>query len=95
MPFRSESVDVFLESTFFAISQLSDANISEGKTVVINRLKMTDLPKVMDKMGWTVAPRLMERWFEGDAFVLDEELRSACKKSFSPKQGSDALIFND
>lgn len=75
MPFRSESVDAFLESTFSAISHLSDAHISEGNLVVINRLKMTDLPKVMDKMGWTVAPRLMERWFKGKAFALDSYLR--------------------
>jgi len=36
MPFRSESVDAFLESTFSAISNLSDAHIPEGKVVVIN-----------------------------------------------------------
>lgn len=92
MPFRSQSVDVFLESTFSAISQLSDANISEGKTVVINRLKMTDLPKVMDKMGWTVAPRLMERWFECDAFVLGEELR---EKYFDDPLDIPAVHCND
>ena len=27
----------------------------------------------MDKMGWTVAARLMGRWFESEGFVLDEE----------------------
>lgn len=75
MPFRSEAVDFILESTFFATSRLSDAHISEGKIIVIDKLKLRDLPKVMDKMGWTVAPRLMERWFEGNTFVLDEDLR--------------------
>ena len=75
MPFQSEFADIFLEYTFSAISTLSDANISEGKTVVVDKLKMTDLPKVMRNMGWTVAPRLMERWFESDAFVLEKNLR--------------------
>lgn len=92
MPLRSESVDVFLESTFSAISRLSDANISEGKIVVINRLKMTDLPKVMAKMGWTVAPQLMERWFESDEFVLDEHLR---KKYFDNPLDIPAIHYND
>ena len=75
MRYQEEKNPVKIQSTLSFESKLSPAYITQGKKVEIDMLKLSDLPGVMRNMGWVVASKLMERWFQGDAFVLHEDLR--------------------
>ena len=74
MRYQEEKNPVKIQSTLSFESKLSPAYITQGKKVEIDMLKLSDLPGVMRNMGCVVAPKLMERWFQGDAFVLHEDL---------------------
>jgi hypothetical protein len=54
------------------VSVLKPAHQTSGFEVNIARPKLTDLPGIMRRMGWKVAPILMERWFAGSAYELTQ-----------------------
>ena len=91
MRYQEEKNPVKIQSTLSFESKLSPAYITQGKKVEIDMLKLSDLPGVMRNMGWVVAPKLMERWFQGDAFVLHEDLRDTYDDSplFMPPEHYD------
>ncbi|MDF7675142.1 DUF6402 family protein [Neisseriaceae bacterium ESL0693] len=56
----------------------------------VDVLYLHDLPKIMrEKMGWTVAPQLMEHWFQGEAYAFNEvtkKMHLDCKAINIPSQ---------
>jgi hypothetical protein len=89
---------VKIQSTLSFKSKLSPAHITQGKKVEIDMLKLSDLPGVMRNMGWIVAPKLMDRWFQGDAFVLHDDLRDKYDDfplSILPEHYDDDIVTMD
>lgn len=98
MRYQEEKNPVKIQSTLSFESKLSPAYITQGKKVEIDMLKLSDLPGVMRNMGWVVAPKLMERWFQGDAFVLHEDLRDTYDGSplfMPPAHFDDEIVTMD
>ncbi|CDG18938.1 DUF6402 family protein [Xenorhabdus doucetiae] len=49
----------------------------ETTTILFDELSLYDIPKIMDKMGWTTASALMKHWFSFEKdFRLDTETKS-------------------
>ncbi len=61
--------------TDFTTARLTPAMDTGGKEVIIEQFKLTDIPKAMDKLGWTESARIMRRWFEGEAYVVDMKIK--------------------
>ncbi|GAB6110540.1 DUF6402 family protein [Desulfomicrobium salsuginis] len=98
MRYQEEKNPVKIQSTLSFESKLSPAYITQGKKVEIDMLKLSDLPGVMRNMGWVVAPKLMERWFQGDAFVLHEDLITTYDDypfSMQPEHYDDEIVTMD
>ncbi len=55
-------------------SELSPAQKTKGKELGFNPVKLTDLPGAMRQMGWKIAPLLMEKWQNSEAYELSEDL---------------------
>ena len=51
---------------------LTPKSIQEGKKVQVEAFQLSDIPAAMRKMGWKTAPKLMEHWFNRDAFEMTE-----------------------
>ncbi|MBD2785683.1 hypothetical protein ID858_16750 [Xenorhabdus sp. DI] len=48
----------------------------ETTTILFDELSLYDIPKIMDKMGWTTASALMKHWFSiTPAFKFNEKIR--------------------
>ncbi|CDG18780.1 DUF6402 family protein [Xenorhabdus doucetiae] len=48
----------------------------ETTTILFDELSLYDIPKIMDKMGWTTASALMKHWFSiKPAFKFNERIR--------------------
>ena len=56
-----------------ATSTTSPKSNTVGKTVKVCQFKLSDIPSTMRKKGWTVAPKLMERWFSNPAWAITPE----------------------
>ncbi|TMU82449.1 MULTISPECIES: DUF6402 family protein [Pseudomonas] len=53
-----------------ATTQLTPSSDKAPVEVAVDEFKITDIPDVMRKMGWTEAARLMQRWFDGEPFEM-------------------------
>lgn len=53
-----------------ATSTTSPKSNTEGKKVKVCQFKLSDIPATMRKKGWTVASKLMERWFGNPAWEM-------------------------
>jgi hypothetical protein len=98
MRYQEEKNPAKIQSTLSFESKLSPAYITQGKKVEIDMLKLSDLPEVMRNMGWVVAPKLMERWFQGDVFVLHEDVRATYDDfplSIPPAHYDDEIVTMD
>lgn len=98
MRYQEEKNPVKIQSTLSFESKLSPAYITQGKKVEIDMLKLSELPGVMRNMGWVVAPKLMERWFQGDPFVLHQNLRDTYDRyplSIPPAHFDDEIVTMD
>ena len=98
MRYQEEKQPVKVQCTLSFESKLSPAHITQGKIIEIDRLKLTELPGVMRNMGWVLAPKLMERWFQGDAFVLHKDLRKTYDDSplsIPPEYYDDEIVTMD
>jgi hypothetical protein len=66
------------------VAPMTPASDREGVKVLTSVLHLDDLPKAMDRMGWTVSAQLMRRWFETKpAWAMSIEER----QGRSPKGG--------
>jgi hypothetical protein len=45
----------------------------QGKVCYVDVFKLTDLPEIMDKKGWGIAPILMRKWFSSPAREMTKE----------------------
>lgn len=45
----------------------------QGEVCYVDVFKLTDLPGIMDKAGWTVGATLMKKWFENGGRVMNRE----------------------
>lgn len=64
------------EPAVVAKSNTSPKEKKQGKVVLIEVPKLTDIPSYMDALGWKVSGALMRRWFAANAreMTLDEKL---------------------
>jgi len=58
-----------------AKSTTSPKSNTEGKKVTVCQFKLSDIPATMRKKGWTVAPKLMERWFSNPAWTITPDAK--------------------
>ncbi|HIF9499258.1 TPA: DUF6402 family protein [Photobacterium damselae] len=54
-------------------SVLSHKSNTQGKEVLVDVFHITDIPNAMRKMGWEVAPQLMEYWFNNELNEFTQE----------------------
>jgi hypothetical protein len=56
-------------------SQTSPRAQKQGKVCYVDVFKLTDLPDIMDKKGWTVSSAIMRKWLNNAAYAmtLDEK----------------------
>lgn len=58
----------------FAQSKTSPKSNTQGTIVKMPaQYRITDIPKTMDKKGWTVAAKLMRKWFKAEARAMKRE----------------------
>ena len=60
-------------SQVIATSTTSPKSNTVGKKVQVCQFKLSDIPATMRKKGWTVASKLMERWFSNPAWAITPE----------------------
>ena len=53
-----------------ATSTTSPKSNTQGEKVTVCQFKLSDIPSTMRKKGWTIAPKLMERWFSNPAWEI-------------------------
>ncbi|MDY7579207.1 DUF6402 family protein [Herbaspirillum sp. RTI4] len=58
-----------------ARSMTSPASHTEGKRVDVDVFHLDEIPGAMDNMGWTIAPKLMRRWFANPLFRMSQDMR--------------------
>ncbi|MBX8469981.1 hypothetical protein K5E37_13100 [Pseudomonas sp. RIT778] len=54
---------------------LTPAENKEGQKVQAKVFQLSSIPKVMDKLGWTVAARVMRKWFAGAPYELSKSVK--------------------
>jgi hypothetical protein len=54
---------------------LTPAQNKEGQSVQAKVFQLSSIPKVMDKLGWTVAARVMRKWFAGEPYELPKSVK--------------------
>ncbi|RYH23199.1 MAG: hypothetical protein EON54_24950 [Alcaligenaceae bacterium] len=65
-----------INSTPLKTAPMTPASQTQGVRVDADVLYLDDIPKAMDRMGWTVSAKLMRRWFETKpAYVMPREIR--------------------
>lgn len=76
MPFHENpGKDTCVKCNFTVSSTLQPASGHQPYQVNIDQISLTDLPGIMDNMGWDVAPKLMKKWFSGKAYNMTEDDR--------------------
>ncbi len=56
-------------------ASLTPVEDTEGRTVIVEQFKLTDIPDAMDKMGWAESAKIMRHWFSGEPYVLDMKVK--------------------
>jgi hypothetical protein len=83
-------------SNFKVSSELKlESERQQSHQVEIDQIKLTDLPGIMRNMGWSVAPRLMEKWFAGNAYAmtkLDRDYYDAYSLSIPPERYDESIV---
>lgn len=77
-------------------AQLTPSSDKTPVEVSVDEFKITDIPDVMTKMGWTQAARLMQRWFDGQSYemAVDEKEGLLDVKAISKEKFFDDLEFD-
>ncbi|MDM0077492.1 DUF6402 family protein [Variovorax sp. J2P1-59] len=66
-------------------TRMTPAENRQGVRVEVDAVYLDDIPKAMDKMGWTVSAQLMRRWFATKpAWVMPQEWRDGEHPSKMP-----------
>lgn len=55
-------------------SELSPAQNTKGTQVDVTPVKITDMPGAMRNMGWEKAALVMEKWQQGNAYQITEDM---------------------
>ncbi|RYX98092.1 MAG: hypothetical protein EOO28_00715 [Comamonadaceae bacterium] len=64
---------------------MTPASQTKGVRVDVDVLYLDDIPKAMDKMGWTVSAQLMRRWFATrPAYVMPSSIRGGITTGHNP-----------
>ena len=58
-----------------ASSTTTPRSNNQGKKVPVPVLMLDDIPGAMDKMGWTVAPKLMRRWLSATVWNMPADVK--------------------
>jgi hypothetical protein len=83
--------------TPIATSKTSPRENTQGKVVVVDPLRLNEVPDAMDKMGWKVSAQLMRHWFaKAPAFRMDKDFKDEIKRnncvSLQPGQYNDQIV---
>lgn len=54
---------------------LTPAENKEGQSVQVKDFQISSIPRVMDKLGWTVSARVMRKWFAGEPYELSKSVK--------------------
>lgn len=54
-------------------AQLTPSSDTKCVEATVEDFKITDIPGVMSKLGWKESARIMQRWFDGDGFVMSSD----------------------
>lgn len=77
MPFHGNaSAGKAISVAPMSCTELKSSQESTGTEISVSPPTLRDLPEAMRKMGWKVAPLLMERWFAGKGFTLEGDIRT-------------------
>ncbi|MBI3898436.1 MAG: hypothetical protein HY308_09090 [Gammaproteobacteria bacterium] len=58
------------------MSTSSSTAVKEEKPEKVRLFRITDIPDVMDRrLGWTVAARVMRRWFAHPAYTMTDRVK--------------------
>ncbi|MGE4802439.1 DUF6402 family protein [Yersinia hibernica] len=75
-------------------SKLTDEKDSK-QTIPIKVFKITDIPTVMDRMGWTISARFMRKWFYDSYYEMNkkEKLNKVDMQKIDKKHIIDDIKF--
>ena len=77
MPFHGNaSAGKAINVAPMSCTELKSSQENTGTEISVSPPTLRDLPGAMRKMGWKVAPLLMERWFAGESFTLEGDIRT-------------------
>ncbi|WP_373386821.1 DUF6402 family protein [Pseudomonas alcaligenes] len=74
------------------VSQLTPSKQTEGKKAPVETFKITDIPTVMDGLGWSQGARLMRKWFNNPAYEMPAAVKVG---NVSPSTLSGQQLLTD